>query len=533
MRRYYFLSVLFFMVFAPKLCFANNLAVANVSLTNRDTVNHYYDIQFDISWANSWFISGAPGATANWDAAWVFVKYSTYSGGVWSDWKHCTLLNTGYSAPSGSQMSFGATSSVYKGAFIYRSSAGSGPVNWTGAKIRWNYGAELPAVSDSATIKIKVFAVEMVLVPGYNAGQGWGGFNFYVGDGANRTGSGTNSHFFDAADAADPRDPVLITSTQPYISNVSDGTGLAGDITWVNESTYAGNLPVARTQLNASYPTGYNAFYIMKYEISQKQYADFLNTLTSTQATTYRYPNKNGDSRHTISGSWPNFSASRPDRACNWLSWPDQCAYADWAALRPFTELEFEKACRGGQTAVAKEYAWGNNPPTIVADASLTILGAEDGTETISTNVSLGACLYGNNAFSGGDGGLGPLRCGIFATGASTRITSGGSYYGVMELSGSLWERPVSVMDSQAGQTLSTFTGAHGDGGLSTNGNADTANWPGLSGGEVTGAGGGGFRGGNWYGVESSARTSDRNLAAFADAIRYSSVGGRCARTSP
>jgi len=524
-RRYYFLSALLFLVFAPKLCFANNLAVANVSLTNRDTVSHYYDIQFDISWANSWFISGAPSATANWDAAWVFVKYSTYSGGVWSDWKHCTLLNTGYTAPSGSQMSFGVTSSVYKGAFIYRSSAGSGPVNWTGAKIRWNYGAESPAVSDSAIIKIKVFAVEMVYIPTGN---------FYVGDGANRTGSGTNSHFFDAADILDPRDPILVTSTQPWLApDPFPEAGTAGDITWVNESTYGGNPPAARTQLGASFPTGYNAFYIMKYEISQKQYADFLNTLTSTQASTYRYPNKNGNSRHTISGTYPNYSASRPDRACNWLSWPDQCAYADWAALRPFTELEFEKACRGGQTAVAKEYAWGNNPPTIVADASLTILGAEDGTETISTNVSLGACLYGNNAFSGGDGGLGPLRCGIFATGASTRITSGGSYYGVMELSGSLWERPVSVMDSQAGQTLSTFTGENGDGGLSTNGNANTANWPGLSGGEVTGAGGSGFRGGHWSSGESNARVSDRYHAANAGAYRSSSLGGRCARTSP
>ncbi|MFH1094215.1 MAG: SUMF1/EgtB/PvdO family nonheme iron enzyme [Candidatus Omnitrophota bacterium] len=494
--------------------FANNTAVENVSLVDKDTGAHTYDIKLDISWDNSWFIAGAPSAAANWDAAWVFAKYSVYSGGSWSNWAHCTLLNTGYTAPSGSQISFGATSSVYKGAFIYRSSAGSGSVDWNSAEIRWNYGAD--GVSDSATVKIKVFAIEMVYIPTGN---------FYVGDGTNRTG-GSNSHFFDAADAADPRDPVLITSIQPYISNVSDGTGTAGDIAWVNESTYAGNLPVSRTQFNANYPTGYNAYYIMKYEISQKQYADFLNTLTSTQAST-RYPNQNGNYRHTISGTYPNYSASRPDRACNYLSWMDGCAYADWASLRPFTELEFEKACRGGQTVVNNEYAWGSTSIT----AAVAISGSENGTETITTTNA--NCCYNSQTFTGGDAGQGPLRCGIFATGSSTRQTSGAGYYGVMELSGNLWERPVSVMDSQAGQTLSTFTGEHGNGSLSTNGNANTANWPGLSGGEVTGAGGGGFRGGYWFNDVSSARTSGRGNAASAGAGRGNGYGGRCARTSP
>ena len=272
-RRYCVLLVLFFLAVTPKASFANNIAVENVSLVDKDTTNDTYDIQFDIAWDNSWFITGAPSATANWDAAWVFAKFSksTDNGATWSDWAHCTLVNTGYTAPAGSQMSFGITGTAYKGVFIYRSSAGSGSVDWNDAEIRWAYGTD--GVGDTDTVKVKVFAIEMAYIPSCN---------FYVGDGTNRTG-GSNSHFFDAADAADPRDPVLITSTQPYISNVSDGTGTAGDITWVNESTYAGNLPASRTQLGASYPTGYNAFYIMKYEISQGQYKEFLNTLTRTQ----------------------------------------------------------------------------------------------------------------------------------------------------------------------------------------------------------------------------------------------------------
>lgn len=34
---------------------------------------------------------------------------------------------------------------------------------------------------------------------------------------------------------------------------------------------------------NSSWPNGYSAFYLMKYEITQKQYVDFLNTLSRVQ----------------------------------------------------------------------------------------------------------------------------------------------------------------------------------------------------------------------------------------------------------
>jgi hypothetical protein len=176
---------------------------------------------------------------------------------------------------------------------------------------------------------------------------------------------------------------------------------------------------------------------------------------------------------------------------------------------------------------VNAEYAWGNTSIT----AATTISGTENGTETITTS---GAnCCYSSQTFTGGDAGQGPLRCGIFATASSTRQASGAGYYGVMELSGNLWELPASVMDSQTGTTVSSFTGVDGDGSLSTNGNANVANWPGLSGGEVTGAAGSGFRGGYWYLDATFARVSDRYLAAYTNTGRSSSLGGRCARTSP
>lgn len=528
-RRYRVLLILFFLAVTPKAAFANNIVVENISLVDKDTTNDTYDIQFDITWDDSWFITGAPSATANWDAAWVFAKYSTYSSGTWSDWAHCTLLNTGNVAPTGAQMSFGDTGGLYKGVFIYRLSAGSGLVDWNDAEIRWNYGAD--GVSDIATVKVKVFAIEMVYIPTCN---------FYVGDGTNRTG-GSNSHFFDAADGVDPRDPVLITLTQPYISNVSDGTGTAGDITWVNESTYAGNFPATRIQLGVSYPTGYNAFYIMKYEISQGQYRDFLNMLTRIQqnnCTASQTANQYvmSDSASVIYRSGIRAPASissgaitfgcdlDADGAFNestdgeWiavdcLTWRDVAAYADWAALRPFSELEFEKVARGSQAVVASEYAWGS---TSITQAT----GISNSGQINELPSNAANCVYGNHVSV-----QGPLRCGSLTDSDDTRAEAGAGYYGVMELSGNLWERTVSVMDSQTGTSISDFTGSHGDGSLSPTGFATNADWPGID------AQGGGFRGGNWNYDAMLACVSARYLAACASAYRSYKYGGRCART--
>jgi len=157
MRRIFLVTFLWLTAYAGP-AFANNIAVENVSLTDKDTGAGTYDIKFDIAWENSWFIAGAPSATANWDAAWVFAKYSVYSGGAWGAWLHCNLSNAGYVAPAGSQMSFGMTESdsKYKGAFIYRSGTGSGPVDWNNAEIRWNYRTD--GVADDAIIKVRVLA---------------------------------------------------------------------------------------------------------------------------------------------------------------------------------------------------------------------------------------------------------------------------------------------------------------------------------------------------------------------------------------
>jgi formylglycine-generating enzyme required for sulfatase activity len=474
---------------------ANNLSITNVKLVDRDTAGGTYNIRFDISWDNSWFIEGAPGPSANWDAAWVFAKYSTYAGGGWEEWKHCKLLNTGYSAPAGSQMAFGETGGDYPGVFMYRNAAGTGSVNWTGAELRWDYGADL--VADTTIVKVKVFGVEMVYIP-----EG----SFYAGSGGTET-----SAFY--------RYPVT-AEAYAVTSEAAISVGEQNGSLYYNSSPHGGDR---LGPIPAAFPKGYNAFYLMKYSITQGQYADFLNNLTFMQASA-RYPNFSGTNRYTISGSHPNYSAARPDRLCNYLSWMDVAAYAAWAALRPFTELEYEKACRGALVSpVANEYAWGSTAIT----AAAAISGAEDGTETITT---AGAnCTYSSLTFTGGDGGTGPLRAGIFARPGNSRAQSGAAFYGSLDMSGNVWERPVTVGNPEG----RAFTGTHGRGELSAGGFAVNADWPGFSSGEVTGAAGVGSRGGSWYLSASVARVSDRNLAAFTLAPRSDNYGGRLARTSP
>lgn len=59
------LSTIFLLILIVFPLNANNIQVNNVILTNQDTVNNTVNIQFDVSWQNSWKVSSAPN---NYDA---------------------------------------------------------------------------------------------------------------------------------------------------------------------------------------------------------------------------------------------------------------------------------------------------------------------------------------------------------------------------------------------------------------------------------------------------------------------------------
>ena len=490
---------------------ANNVAVDNVFLTEQNFTDHYTHIKFDISWDNSWRVSTGP---SNWDAVWVFAKYRVGSGA----WAHCTLdtVDANHTAPNGSTIDAPneakSGNAFAPGIFIYRSANGTGSVDWDNAKLRWNYGTD--GIDDGAIVDVKVFAIEMVYIPE-------GSFALHTSDHASLYAN------FEKEDGSISSEDALSEGAITWDRSESN---------WCGAGTSDGSAGY-NAALGVNYPKGYEAIYCMKYEISQGQYADFLNMLTDAQDDN-RFPNANGSSRHTISGSYGSYSASRPNRACNYLNWADGLAYADWAGLRPMTELEFEKICRGSESA-GTEYAWGNTTITYAAGIS----GTEDGTETI-TNEDANCCYYLNEdeKFFDGDGGYGPLRCGIFATASTNRTQSGASYYGVMEMSGNLWECCITVAkycynnstwNNETG--AGSFDGQHGDGVLDASGYANVSNWPSPTAASGWTAYGSSIRGGAWNSLPSQNCPSrvTFQLAAYPYAYRNYTNGFRCGRSAP
>jgi formylglycine-generating enzyme required for sulfatase activity len=371
--------------------------------------------------------------------------------------------------------------------------------------------------------EVRVYAIEMVYVP-----QG----AFAAGSGGTETSAFT-----------------LTTINTATATTAPSGTGSLGG--------QAGGFPTGQTApTSATWPNGFNAFYCMKYEVTQQGYVDFLNTLTRTQQNTRTGTDISGTAitnRYVMSNtSTLNFrngircDATIPaspapvtfycdlngngtggeavdgkDIACNFLSWGDLTAYLDWSGLRPMTELEFEKACRGTVAPVANEYPWGT---TGIAASAYNLANAGATNEGIATNYS---STLGNASYDNTDGSLnGPLRVGIFAANGSNngRVSAGASYYGIMEMGGNLWERPVTIGNVEG----RAFTGLHGNGALAADGNPDGAAWP-----APASAIGAGLRGGTWFYDASLLQVSDRIDVAVTNGARGIVSGGRGARLAP
>ena len=444
---------------------ANNIQVANTTLTNNTGTT--VQVQFDLSWEHSWRGVGMP----NWDAAWVFVKYRN-GAGVWG---HANLTATGHVVPGAATLDLGrvdnaaaydATTNPYVGGFLYRSADGVGTFSLTGVQLQWDYSALGLVYTDIA--QVQVFAIEMVYV---NEGA------FYVGSGGSEFGSLT-----DGVTTANPTVPFQITSEAAINAAASAGSlwSFGGYMT-------AGTIP-------AEFPKGFAAFYCMKYQLSQQGYVDFLNTLTYTQqvlrgqfapnsgvgAGPYVPPARNGiDIQATgVNPGTPaiyacnlngdaNFgdATDGKDLVMNYMSTADLLGYLDWSGLRPMSELEYEKACRGTAAPVPNEYAWGMATANGISGTSLTNPGAAN--EGIAT---LYSASVGNYSV-----GVVARRVGIYAAHPSNsgRVTAGASFYGIMELSGSVCDPAVQARNASG----RIHTGLQGNGALAANGNTDVGIW--------------------------------------------------------
>jgi len=529
---------------------ANNVTVANASLTGQDVTAglnnaaNFTNVKFDVSWDNSWRVSGT-GTPNNWDAVWVFVKYKEAGSGQL--FQHAKISTDPAHHSVGTTNGVGATitpSPDGMGVFIHRSADGNGSINWQDIQLRWMYRQSPNAVHDTMNVTIQVFAIEMVYIP-----EG----SFYLGDGNMSFAPSSNAFRVNNQAPTIPKgyEAYLVQSEAAITFLNSSSTSLtsAYDPTSYTSVTYT---------LPAAFPKGYAAFYIMKYEVSQKQYVDFFNTLNSS--TTTQKSNRNiansGSFRNDFNwnGTAGNdatlLNGNSGDRGQNFLGWADACAYSDWAGLRPMSEMEYEKASRGNAQGIGPiypirlEYAWGNTTIT-----NLTGTLTNDG--TVSEGVPNPSTNNANALYSGGISG--PVRNGIFAAKNFTtdkRQQSGASYYGVMELSGNLSEMVVATFAPYYSSCtyMNNFTSSiHGDGVLSTSGNANIDSWTNGTGvGEVTNSPSYSYtnctnaragniaklKGGSYGNTTTYLRTSDRSLTCYWQNASYPPRGSYSTTTS-
>ena len=527
------------------------------------------ELQFDLSWGNTWRAKWTEPAAANvtgkdlsvesWSAAWVFAKYRL-PGREKEGYSHATLsakaddhaAATRHPAvpasagcpPSdgsaGTTVDVGLTNGKGMGVFIYRAGPGHGPLDLKNVRLRWLHEAD--GVNDPGKADLKVFAIEMVYVPrgAFALGSGAGGTE----SGRFQEGGGSGREF--VVDEAWSKPASNSPSTHARrIANV------AGRLWGVSQEGH--NTIGPEGTLCDAFPTGHDAFYSMRYEVSRGQFADFLNTISSDAfaSTTGGDRDHAGGhytaaGRYALSGLWPNLKPAKPYQACNLLSWWDAAKFAAWAGLRPMTELEYEKAGRGPRKPVANEFAWGT---ARIAKANYTLANEGKPDERIAENYSVTAGnasydftmpdLHGGAARGGVSAVPGsPMRVGIFATSDSERVAAGASYWGILELSGNVREQLVTVGNVKGRE----FAGTHGSGTWDI-----PADWPEakyFAGAEKTVGGddglGSGLRGGFFGDMPFNLRLSNRSKAAFtareasfSSQSRADQNGFRCVRTAP
>ncbi len=423
------------LLFIGQIIFANNLTITNVTKTNTNSLS------FDVSWDNSWLTSTYR------DASWIFLKFKNSSG----VWQHLDLTGATVSG-------FTLDTFSDKGVMISREFSGTGTVS--GSVTVYFDSSGLGPFPD-----FKVFGIEMVYI---NQGA------FWVGDGED---FGYNYNFHQGDNTELPyyvADSGIIT-----VGNTASDISANGDLS---------------IDIPATYPTGFDEFYIMKYELSQEQYVEFLNTLTAqqqqartrsdlsaiTSANRFVMVNNNYPGRRNSIACDDNATNTAPitfycdlnnngvpneindgqNVACNYLTFNDCLAYLEWAALRPLTDMEYEKAARGSAYPTPGEFA--NGTTLLTSVSGLMNPGRPN---EIASNINTdGLSNMGNNSGS-------PIRVGGLANATSTRLQSGGSFFGVMELSGNITDLVVFTND----QSL-TYTYTFGSGQLDPSGSSTTWN---------------------------------------------------------
>lgn len=453
---------------------ASDLTITNIRPVLRPGIDSDPpSVILDLSWNNAW------NNTKNHDAVWIHVKLNGWNPGARLMPAGHRILNNRLAGVNDPSIEVSADS---MGLFVIPPPSFRGRID-----------IKLKILLDTTTQtidyqkihgKFGVYGIEMVFIPG-------GSFTL-----GNPDKQAISRASFYKSDVNGQRDGLYTIQSEAPI----DVSPSAGSLYyWSEESLYNGDQ---KGPVPAAFPKGFQSFYIMKYELTQGQYADFLNSV-NTGYTYLRSPIGGLDyykKRGGIRIEDGKYTADNPQRPMNFVSFTDGLAFTDWSCLRPITELEYEKAARGGRKPVPYEFVWGT-------DNYDELARYVDGNELIMS--------HGWDESSLTD---------------KTLAVFGASYFWVMDLSGSVWEKVITI-GNEIGRS---FKGSHGDGYLE-NGMATNEDWP-TSDFEI---GGFGYRGGGYYNPDTEysdfnphSPTGYRYYGAWSGGPRSIAYGYRAGRTA-
>jgi formylglycine-generating enzyme required for sulfatase activity len=390
-------------------------------------------VVFNLSWDNAW------KNQRNHDAVWLFFRLQWPPGS-----KHQKVSKNGHEVIANfgnyDQVNFEVPADQV-GLFVKPATEYRGDINLT-VKIQLDQ-ADLNGIN-TRNASMKVYGIEMVNIPN---GE------FTLGDPdpiATRYGA-----IFKPKKGA-PDGFVTIKSEEQQLE-----VGEDGDLFYEAPTNYEGDQTGT---IPATYPKGVSSFYMMKYELTERLYADFLNSIKKEvvgdrEVFTQEHYTKTG----SIDKDGELYTTPYANKPARYVSWDDGMAFADWAGLRPMTEFEFTKAARGDQEPMQSEFPWQTGERLQVQRLP------DENWELEMRNGWDESHLTEEN-----------------------RHFFGASFFWVMDLSGSIWERVVTIGHPKG----RAYLGSHGDGYLSDSGTATNQDWP--IGEDDTG--GIGYRGGGFYG---------------------------------
>ncbi len=111
-----------------------------------------------------------------------------------------------------------------------------------------------------------------------------------------------------------------------------------------------------------------SSFYIDKYEVTNAQFCEFLNSITKNspdEVARYFYQDEDIVSYNAETSKYKPLGAYSKHPVVE-VTWEGAVAYAEWVGKRLPTEAEWEFAARGGKNSTGFEYS-GNNKPDLVA----------------------------------------------------------------------------------------------------------------------------------------------------------------------